>query len=53
MTTFTKVQYRNPYPAIDPASPVNFQAGRTITITGASSGIGFEMAYAFLTASAS
>jgi short-subunit dehydrogenase len=53
MTTLTKVHHRNPYPSIDPTSKANSQTGRTIMITGASSGIGFEIAHAFLTASAS
>jgi NADP-dependent 3-hydroxy acid dehydrogenase YdfG len=53
MTTLTKVHHRKPYPAIDPTSPANSQTDRTIMITGASSGIGFEIAHAFLTASAS
>lgn len=53
MTTLTKVHHRKPYPAIDPSSPANSQAGRTILVTGSSAGIGFEIAKAFITASAS
>lgn len=51
MTTLTKVHHRTPYPAINP-SLVNSHAGRTILITGSSSGIGLYTAEAFVTASA-
>jgi short-subunit dehydrogenase len=53
MTTLSRVHHRKPYPAIDPSSPANTHSGRTILITGSSSGIGFEAAKAFITASAS
>jgi short-subunit dehydrogenase len=52
MTTLTKVHHRNVYPAISPSSPLNSQVGRTVLITGSSSGIGLETAKAFITASA-
>jgi FlaA1/EpsC-like NDP-sugar epimerase len=52
MATFTKIIHRKPYPAIEPASPANSQAGKTILITGAASGIGIEIARAFIKASA-
>lgn len=52
MTTLTKTHHRNPYPAIDPSTPANSQAGRTVLLTGASTGIGFEIARAFAIASA-
>ncbi|KAK0123957.1 hypothetical protein ONS95_008945 [Cadophora gregata] len=37
---FTKSTFRDVYPAIDPASPSNSQAGKVIVITGASKGLG-------------
>ncbi|KAH6670068.1 putative oxidoreductase ucpA [Halenospora varia] len=37
---FTKTTYRDVYPAIDPTSPTNSQAGKVVVITGASKGIG-------------
>jgi len=52
LATFQKF-HRQPYPAIDPTSPLNSQAGRTILITGGSSGIGRAIAKAYITASAS
>jgi short-subunit dehydrogenase len=53
MTTLTKAHHRLPYPAIHPSSPSNSQTGRTILITGSSTGIGFATARAFVTANAS
>ncbi|CZR70220.1 uncharacterized protein PAC_20121 [Phialocephala subalpina] len=37
---FTKQTYRDAYPAIDPNSPSNSQAGKVIVITGSSKGLG-------------
>ncbi|KUJ24227.1 NAD(P)-binding protein [Mollisia scopiformis] len=53
MTTFTKIHHHKSYPAIDPTSSANSQKGRTVLITGSSAGIGFEIARAFISASAS
>jgi short-subunit dehydrogenase len=53
MTTLTKEHHRKPYPAISPSSSLNSHSGHTILITGSSSGIGLEVAKAFITASAS
>jgi hypothetical protein len=36
----TPTKRRDPYPAIDPSKPSNFQKGKIIIITGASGGIG-------------
>lgn len=38
--SFTKVVYRDTYPAVDPRRPQLSQHGRVILITGASKGIG-------------
>ncbi|KAH8589659.1 hypothetical protein B0O99DRAFT_330660 [Bisporella sp. PMI_857] len=51
MSTF-KIFHQKSYPAIDPSSPGNSQAGKTILITGGSTGIGLAIASAFLRASA-
>ncbi|KAK3334199.1 hypothetical protein B0T19DRAFT_383396 [Cercophora scortea] len=48
ITTF----HTEPYPAISPLRPELSQAGRTVLITGASSGIGFAIARGFIRASA-
>jgi hypothetical protein len=37
---FTKQNHRDIYPAIDPSSPSNNQAGKVIVVTGASKGLG-------------
>ncbi|KAF4625910.1 hypothetical protein G7Y89_g12252 [Cudoniella acicularis] len=37
---FTRVTYRDVYPAIDPTDPSNSQAGKAVVITGASKGLG-------------
>lgn len=37
---FTKQNYRDVYPAIDPSAPSNSQAGKVVVITGASKGLG-------------
>ena len=37
---FTKTVYRDVYPAIDPPSASNSQAGKVVVITGASRGLG-------------
>lgn len=52
MTDFTKTYRRTTYPAISPTNPSNSQSGRTICIIGASEGIGFEIAKAYLEAGA-
>ncbi|KAK3681023.1 hypothetical protein B0T22DRAFT_388608 [Podospora appendiculata] len=44
--------HSKPYPAISPLRPELSQAGRTVLITGASSGIGFAIARGFIQASA-
>jgi NAD(P)-dependent dehydrogenase (short-subunit alcohol dehydrogenase family) len=43
---------REPYPAIDPTSTANSQAGQTVVITGGCSGVGRAIARAFVAASA-
>lgn len=39
-TAFTKKNYRDVYPAIDPSRPNLSQGGKVIIITGASRGLG-------------
>ncbi|CAG8982068.1 hypothetical protein HYALB_00008795 [Hymenoscyphus albidus] len=41
-TQFTKTYYRDVYPAIEPTSPSNSQAGKVVVVTGAGKGIGRE-----------
>lgn len=52
MATFQKFHQKT-YSALDPTSTVNSQVGKTILITGASSGIGRATAEAFAAAGAS
>jgi NADP-dependent 3-hydroxy acid dehydrogenase YdfG len=52
MTHVTKVYHQDCYPAISPSSPANSHADRTVLITGASGGIAFATAHAFMEASA-
>ncbi|KAL2155759.1 hypothetical protein VTH82DRAFT_501 [Thermothelomyces myriococcoides] len=50
---YVKTFHKKPYPAVSPSRPELSQAGRTILIAGASTGIGFAIARAFVQASAS
>lgn len=52
MTNFTSVIHNAEYPAISPTRPELSQAGRTILITGGSSGVGLATAKAFIRAGA-
>ena len=52
MATVTSIYRRKPYAAIDPTSPANSHSGRTVLITGSTSGIGLATAGAFIKASA-
>ena len=52
MASTTKIFHHSPYAAISPSANENDQSGRTILIIGASSGIGFAIAKAFLQAKA-
>ena len=52
MTFLTKTYRRTSYPAISPTDPKNNQSGRTVLISGGSSGIGLAIARAFVQASA-
>ncbi|KAL1859003.1 hypothetical protein VTK73DRAFT_7707 [Phialemonium thermophilum] len=49
----TQTYHRAPYPSISPARPELLQTGRNVLVTGGSEGIGYEIAKAFLQASAS
>lgn len=49
----TKIFHHAPYPAIAADNPSNSQLGRTVLITGSSSGVGFATAQAFKRANAS
>ncbi|KAH7121904.1 putative short-chain dehydrogenase [Dactylonectria estremocensis] len=49
---FTKTIHHAPYPAISPLRPELSQAGRTVLITGGSTGIGFAIAKAYAQAGA-
>jgi hypothetical protein len=53
MASFTKTIHKEPYPAISPSLPSLSQAGKTVLITGGSTGIGYAIARAFAFASAS
>ncbi|KAM0160779.1 hypothetical protein ACHAPG_002843 [Botrytis cinerea] len=48
-----KTYHKSPYDAISPFRPELCQAGRTVLITGGSAGIGFSIARAYASASAS
>ncbi|KAF2118329.1 hypothetical protein BDV96DRAFT_569677 [Lophiotrema nucula] len=48
----TPTWHNDTYPSIDPTKPTNSQAGKTVIITGAGSGIGRETAIAFAEAGA-
>ncbi|KAK0647094.1 hypothetical protein B0T16DRAFT_458956 [Cercophora newfieldiana] len=48
-----KTFHKKPYPAISPLRPELAQAGKTILVAGASSGIGYSIARAFVQAKAS
>jgi NAD(P)-dependent dehydrogenase (short-subunit alcohol dehydrogenase family) len=52
MAYFTNTYHHKSYPAISPSSPLNSQSGKTVLITGSSSGIGFATAQAFIVAKA-
>lgn len=45
--SYTKLTHSAPYPAIDPAQPGLFTAGKVVVITGASGGIGRAAAKSF------
>lgn len=53
MATTTNTFHHAQYPTISPSNPANDQKGRTVLITGSSSGIGYAIAQAFITANAS
>ncbi|ORY13360.1 hypothetical protein BCR34DRAFT_562101 [Clohesyomyces aquaticus] len=50
--SLTPTWHNDTYPVIDPTDPSNTQAGKTVIITGAGSGIGRETAIAFAQAGA-
>lgn len=52
MASTTKIFHHSPYAAISPSALENDQSGRTVLIIGASSGIGFAIAKAFVEAKA-
>lgn len=53
MTDFTKTYRRTTYETISPTAPANSQSGRTVLVLGASEGIGYGVAKAFVEAKAS
>jgi NADP-dependent 3-hydroxy acid dehydrogenase YdfG len=53
MAHFTKTFHRKTYPAISSSSPNNSALGRTVLVTGATSGIGSAISHAFMNAGAS
>jgi NAD(P)-dependent dehydrogenase (short-subunit alcohol dehydrogenase family) len=53
MAFFTNTGHNKPYPAISPTLPALSQAGKSVLITGGSTGIGYAIAVAFAHASAS
>jgi NAD(P)-dependent dehydrogenase (short-subunit alcohol dehydrogenase family) len=50
---FIKKFHKTTYPAINPGNPGLSQAGKTVLVAGASTGIGFSIAEAFVMAAAS
>lgn len=53
MSSFTKTIHKAPYPAISPTLPALSQSGKTVLISGGSTGIGYAIARSFVQASAS
>ncbi|TVY74011.1 putative galactose dehydrogenase GalD [Fusarium oxysporum f. sp. cubense] len=49
---FTTTAHKNKYPAINPSRPELSQVGKTVLITGGSTGIGYAIAQAFIKAGA-
>lgn len=47
-----KTYHKKPYPAISPSNPLLSQSGRNVLVTGAGSGIGYDIAKSFVQASA-
>ena len=52
MASTTKIFHHSLYSTIDPSNPANDQTGRIVLIVGASSGIGFAIAQAYIQAKA-
>ncbi|KAF2417718.1 NAD(P)-binding protein [Tothia fuscella] len=52
MASTTRIFHHTQYPTISPTNPANDQAGKTVLITGASRGIGYAIAKAFIQANA-
>jgi NAD(P)-dependent dehydrogenase (short-subunit alcohol dehydrogenase family) len=52
-TNVTRTVHRTSYSSIDPTRPELSHAGKTVLITGGTTGIGFDVAKAFIAASAS
>ncbi|KAL2142834.1 hypothetical protein VTI28DRAFT_665 [Corynascus sepedonium] len=50
---YVKTLHKKPYPGVSPLRPELSQEGRTVLVVGASTGIGFAIARAFVQASAS
>jgi FlaA1/EpsC-like NDP-sugar epimerase len=51
-TNVTKTTRKDVYPAISPSRPELSQAGKVVLITGAGTGVGFNIAKSFVQASA-
>lgn len=51
-TNVTKTVHTEPYPAISPSRPELSQAGKVVLVTGGGTGVGFNIAKAFVHASA-
>lgn len=51
-TNVTKTIHAEPYPAISPSRPELNQAGKVVLVTGGGTGVGFNIAKAFVRASA-
>lgn len=51
-TNVTKTVHTEPYPAISPLRPELNQAGKVVLVTGGGTGVGFNIAKAFVRASA-